>query len=46
MLCINNDEVDEGRFWNSQEIETGIREKILTPNFVHEYNTLPLLRKK
>lgn len=39
-IHIDNDEVDEGRFWSVREIEQGIREDLLTPNFVHEYKTL------
>lgn len=36
-MHIENEEVEEGRFWNPQEIEEGIRQQLLTPNFVHEY---------
>lgn len=36
-IHIANDEVDEGRFWSKQEIENGIRQNLLTPNFIHEY---------
>lgn len=39
-IHINNDEVDEGRFWNKKEIEQGIREESVTPNFAHEYRLL------
>lgn len=39
-IHIDNDEVDGGRFWSVREIEQGIREDSLTPNFVHEYKTL------
>lgn len=39
-IHIDNDEVDEGRFWSKKEIEDGIRQNLLTPNFVHEYNML------
>lgn len=39
-IRIDNDEVDEGRFWSAEEIREGIRQNLLTPNFVHEYNTL------
>lgn len=39
-IRIDNDEVDEGRFWSEQEIEEGIRLNRLTPNFIHEYTTL------
>lgn len=39
-IHIDNDEVDEGRFWSKQEIEQGIREESVTPNFAHEYRLL------
>lgn len=39
-IQIDNDEVDEGRFWTTQEIEKGIGQNLLTPNFIHEYQTL------
>lgn len=39
-IRIDNDEVDEGRFWSEKEIETAINENLLTPNFVHEYQTI------
>lgn len=39
-IYINNDEVDEGRFWSKKEIEQGIRADLLTPNFIHEYQFL------
>lgn len=41
-IHIDNDEVDEGRFWNKTEIEKGIRANLLTPNLIHEYNNLLL----
>lgn len=37
---IVNDEVDEGRFWSKKEIEQGISNRIITPNFAHEYAVL------
>ncbi|MEG2554607.1 MAG: NUDIX domain-containing protein [Odoribacter sp.] len=40
---IENDEVEEGRFWTRQEIENKNSQKLLTPNFIHEYELL--LRK-
>lgn len=39
-MNIDNDEVDEGKFWTLQEIEQGIRENTVTPNFAHEYSLL------
>lgn len=39
-ICIDNDEVDEGRFWSKKEIEQGIREETVTPNFAYEYHLL------
>lgn len=43
-IHIDNDEVDEGRFWSVPEIEQGIQDNLLTPNFIHEYHLL--LKKK
>lgn len=45
-IRIDNDEVDEGRFWSREEIEKNIGQSCFTPNFEHEYRTLlkPLLR--
>ena len=39
-ICIDNDEVEEGRFWSKEEIEKGIRQNTLTPNFIYEYQLL------
>lgn len=39
-ITIANDEVDEGRFWSSREIEKGIGQELFTPNFEHEYQTI------
>lgn len=39
-IHIANDEVEEGRFWSQTELERGIREKVLTPNLIHEYQLL------
>lgn len=39
-IHIDNDEVDEGRFWNRQELEEGIKQNKLTPNLIHEYRLL------
>ena len=37
-IIIDNDEVDEGKFWSKQEIENGVSQDLLTPNFAHEYD--------
>lgn len=37
-IRIDNDEVDEGRFWTLEEIEKNIGKSCLTPNFEHEYH--------
>lgn len=39
-FTIDNDEVDEGKFWSKDEIEAAIDTKTLTPNFEHEYRTI------
>lgn len=39
-IQIDNDEVDEGRFWNAREIHDAINKGLLTPNFIHEYKLL------
>ncbi len=39
-IHIDNDEVDEGRFWSSREIQAGIGQNLFTPNFIHEYQLL------
>lgn len=39
-IHIDNDEVDEGRFWSPREIEAGIGQNLFTPNFIHEYRLL------
>ena len=39
-IRIDNDEVDEGRFWSREEIEKNIGQACFTPNFEHEYHTL------
>ena len=36
-IHIDNDEVEEGRFWTREEIRQGIETGDLTPNFIHEY---------
>lgn len=35
-----SDELDGGCFMSSEEIESAIRDGLLTPNFVHEYRTI------
>nr|WP_251622881.1 NUDIX domain-containing protein [Odoribacter lunatus] len=39
-INIDNDEVDEGRFWSHQEIEKNSGKDIFTPNFEYEYQLL------
>ncbi len=39
-IHIDNDEVDEGRFWSIDEINEAIHKDLLTPNFIHEYKLL------
>ena len=39
-IRIDNDEVDEGCFWSKKDIEQGIREENVTPNFAYEYHLL------
>ena len=39
-FTIDNDEVDEGKFWSQTEIEAAIGTGTLTPNFQHEYLTI------
>ena len=39
-IQINNDEVDEGRFWSAEEISQAMNKDILTPNFIHEYKLI------
>ena len=39
-IRIDNDEVDEGRFWSREEIEKNIGQSCFTPNFEHEYHAL------
>ena len=42
-IHIDNDEVDEGRFWTLQELAEGMEKNKLTPNLVHEYYSNPCL---
>jgi isopentenyldiphosphate isomerase len=37
---INKSEIDEGRFWTSDEIIKNLDKEIFTPNFEHEYKIL------
>lgn len=39
-IRIDNDEVDEGRFWSREEIEKNLGKDCFTPNFEQEYQTL------
>lgn len=39
-IRIDNDEVDDGRFWPAGEIEKNLENPVFTPNFKHEYRTL------
>ena len=39
-LSPDPDEVDEGKFWEINEIESGMNKNIFTPNFVKEYQIL------
>lgn len=39
-IQIDNAEVDEGRFWSTDEINKAINTDLLTPNFIHEYKLL------
>lgn len=41
---IDNNEIDEGRFWPLKEIEENLKRDIFTPNFVHEFVMLNFLR--
>jgi isopentenyldiphosphate isomerase len=43
---INNDEIEEGRFWSMEEIRRNLDKNIFTPNFEHEYNLFnPILKR-
>jgi isopentenyldiphosphate isomerase len=37
---INNDEIDEGRFWSLQEIRKNLDREVFTSNFEHEFRML------
>lgn len=39
---INRDEIEEGRFWNMEEVEENLGNGIFTPNFEHEFQTLKI----
>ncbi len=37
---INRDEIDDGRFWSTEEIIANLGRGIFTPNFEHEFTTV------
>ncbi len=37
---INQDEIDDGRFWSSDEIKVSMGKNIFTPNFEYEFEML------
>jgi isopentenyldiphosphate isomerase/intracellular septation protein A len=37
---VNPDEVDEGRFWKTEEINANLEKNLYTPNFIREFHTL------
>jgi isopentenyldiphosphate isomerase/intracellular septation protein A len=37
---INKDEIDDGRFWSTDEIRKNVGKEIFTPNFEHEFSLL------
>jgi isopentenyldiphosphate isomerase/intracellular septation protein A len=39
-IHLHSDEVEEGRFWTTRQIETNIGNGVFTPNFEHEYQLL------
>lgn len=39
-IHLHSDEVQEGRFWSSAEIQENMGKSIFTPNFEHEYQVL------
>ena len=38
-IKIDNNEVDDGKFWNKKEIDLSLKKNIFTENFEYEYNT-------
>ena len=39
-VSINRDEIDDGRFWNIDEIKANTGKEIFTPNFEHEFEVI------
>ena len=39
-IILNDDELDDGRFWTIQEIKANLRKGVFTPNFEYEFNLL------
>jgi len=37
---VNNEEIEEGRFWSLKEIAENMGKNVFTPNFEHEFNML------
>jgi isopentenyldiphosphate isomerase len=37
---INNDEIDEGRYWSLEEIRKSLDKNIFTPNFEYEFDSI------
>jgi isopentenyldiphosphate isomerase len=37
---INNDEIEEGRYWSVEEIKENLGKDVFTPNFEHEFRML------
>jgi isopentenyldiphosphate isomerase len=42
ILSLNNDEIDEGRYWTLNEIRENLGKDVLTPNFEYEFKMLNL----
>jgi isopentenyldiphosphate isomerase len=42
-LVINTDEIEEGRYWTTDEIRDNLGNDIFTPNFEYEFGMLALL---
>jgi len=42
---INEDEIEEGRFWTFNDIEKNLGKNIFTPNFEYEYNLFNTILK-
>ncbi|MDD6211172.1 MAG: NUDIX domain-containing protein [Bacteroidales bacterium] len=40
IISPDNDELEDGRFWNFTEIENSLGKNIFTPNFEQEYNRI------